>query len=45
MDRAERVDENDGVICLVMFTAIVMIIKMSKMVYFLYFLLITVFSR
>ena len=40
-DRAERVDGQNGVICLViMFTLRVMIIKMSKMAHFLYFQLI-----
>ena len=40
MDRAERVDEKNGVICLViMFTPGVMVIKISKMTHFLYFLL------
>ena len=42
MDRVQRVDEKNGVICLVMFTPEVIVIKMSKMGYFLYFLLITV---
>ena len=42
MDRAQRVDEKNGVICLVMFTPRVIVIKMSKMAHFLYFLLITV---
>ena len=43
MDRAQRVDEKNGVICLViMFTTGVMTIKMSKMVHFLYFLLMLV---
>ena len=40
MDRAERVDEKNGVICLViMFIPGVMVIKISKMTHFLYFLL------
>ena len=40
MDRAQRVDEKNEVICLVIvFTLGVMVIKMSKMVHFLYFLL------
>ena len=40
-DRAERVDGQNGVICLViMFTLRVMVIKMSKMAHFLYFQLI-----
>ena len=39
-DKAQRVDEKNGVICLViMFTPGVMVIKMSKMAHFLYFLL------
>ena len=42
MDEAQRVDEKNGVICLVvMFTPRVMVIKMSKITHFLYFLLIT----
>ena len=42
MDEAQRVDEKNGVICLVvMFTPRVMVIKMSKIAHFLYFLLIT----
>ena len=40
MDRAQRVDERNGVICLViMFTPGAMVIKMPKMAHFLYFLL------
>ena len=39
-DRAQRVDEKNGVICLViMFAPGVMVIKMSKMAHFLYFAL------
>ena len=39
-DRAQRVDEKNGVVFLgIMFTLGVMVIKMSKMAYFLYFLL------
>ena len=38
-DRAERWDGKNGVICLVMFTPKVMVIKMSKIAHFLYFLL------
>ena len=39
-DRAQSVAEKNGVICLVvMFTFRVMVMKMSKMVQFLYFLL------
>ena len=42
MERAQRVDEKNRVICLViMFTARVMIIKISKTAHFLYFLLMT----
>ena len=42
MDRAQKVDEKNGVICLViMFTPRVMVIKMSKMAHFLYFLLMS----
>ena len=42
MDRAQREDEKNGVICLViMFTPRVMVIKMSKMAHFLNFLLMT----
>ena len=39
--RAQRVDEKNRVIRLVMFTPRVMVIKMSKMLYFMYFLLHT----
>ena len=39
-DRAQRVDEKNGIICLVIMLASgVMVIKMSKMAHFLYFLL------
>ena len=39
-DTAQRLDEKNGVIFLdIMFTLGVMVIKMSKMAYFLYFLL------
>ena len=39
-DRVQRVDEKNVIICLViMFTYGVMVIKMSKMAHFLYFLL------
>ena len=42
-DRAERVDEKNGLVCLViMFTPGVMVIKMSKIAQFMYFLLMTV---
>ena len=37
MDRAQRVDEKNSVICVVMFTPEVMVIKISKMTHFLYF--------
>ena len=40
--RGQRVGENNGVICLfIIFTPGVMVIKMSKMVHFLYFLTMT----
>ena len=40
MDRAQRVDGKNGVICLViMFISQVTVIKMSKMTHFWYFLL------
>ena len=41
MDRAQRVDEENGIICVVtLFTPGVMVIKMSKIsIFFLYFLL------
>ena len=38
-DRAQRVDKRDGVIRLVMFNPRVKVIKMSKIVDFMYFLL------
>ena len=38
MDRAQRLYEKNGVIRLVMSTPRVMIIKMSKMAHFMYFL-------
>lgn len=37
MNRAERVDEKNSVICLVMFTHGVMVIKMSEMTHFCLF--------
>ena len=37
MDRTQRVDEKNGVICLVMFTSAVMVIKITKLAHFLYF--------
>ena len=41
-DRDQRVDERNGIICLVIiFNTKVMAIKMSKMAYFLSFLLMT----
>ena len=40
-DRAQRVDEKNGVIRLVMFTPRLTVIKMSKMACFMYFLLDT----
>ena len=41
-DRVQRVDENNGIICLViMFTSRFIAIKMSKVAHFLYFLLMT----
>ena len=43
MDRAQKVDERNGFICLVfMFTLGDMMIKMPKMAHFLYFLLMAV---
>ena len=39
MDRAQIIDEKNGVICLVMFAPGVMVIRMSKLAHFLYFLL------
>ena len=42
MDRAQKVDEKNGVICLIiMFTPRVITFKMSEIANFLYFLLIT----
>ena len=42
MDRAQRFDEKNGIICLViMLTPEVIVIKMSKMAHIFYFLLIT----
>ena len=41
MGRTQRVDEKNGLICLVMFSPTFMVVKMSKMVHFLYFLLMT----
>ena len=43
MDRAQKVDERNGFICLVfMFTLGDMMIKMPKLAHFLYFLLMAV---
>ena len=42
MDRAQRLDEENGVICLlIMLTPTDMVFKMSEITNFLYFLLIT----
>ena len=41
MDRVQIVDKQNGVIRLVMFTHRVMVIKMSKIAHFMYFLLDT----
>ena len=41
MDRAQRVHEKNGVTRLAVFTPRVMVIKMSKMAHFMYFLLDT----
>ena len=38
MGRTQRVDEKIRLICLVMFSPTFMVIKMSQMAYFLYFL-------
>ena len=38
---AQRVDEKNDVICLVMFASKVMVIRMSKMAHLMYFLLNT----
>ena len=43
--RAQRVDEKNDVICLVMFTSKVMVIRMSKMAHLMYFLLNTEKNR
>ena len=43
--RAQRVDEKIVVICLVMFTSKVMVIRMSKMAHLMYFLLNTKKNR
>ena len=43
--RAQRVDEKIVVICLVMFTSKVMVIRMSKMAHLMYFLLNTEKNR
>ena len=45
MDRALKIDEKNGVHCLViMFTSIVLIFKLSEITDFLYFMVITVKS-
>ena len=42
MDRAQRENEKNGATCLfIIFTCRVMVIKMSKIAHFLYFLLMT----
>ena len=43
--RAQRVDEKNDVICLVMFTFKVMVVRMSKMAHLMYFLLNTEKNR
>ena len=43
--RAQRVDEKNDVICLVMFNSKVMVIRMSKMAHLMYFLLNTEKNR
>ena len=43
--RAQRVDEKNDVICLVMFTSKVSVIRMSKMAHLMYFLLNTEKNR
>ena len=43
--RAQSVDEENDVICLVMFPSNVMVIRMSKMAHLMYFLLITEKNR
>ena len=46
MNRTQRVDEKNGVTFLViMFTPGIMLIKMSQMAHFLYFLLMTAKSQ
>ena len=41
-NRAHRADEKNGIICLaIMFTSGVLVIKMSKMAHFMYFLQMT----
>ena len=37
MDRAQRINEKNEVICLIMFTSRVIVIKMSKMAHFFVF--------
>ena len=41
MGRTHRVDETNGLICLVMFILAFMVIKVPQMAHFLYFLLMT----
>ena len=42
MDRSQRIEEKNGVICLVIvFTLRFMVINMSQIAHFLYFLLMT----
>ena len=43
IDRAQGVNEKNGVICLIMFNPTVMVIKLPEMAHFLCFILITVF--
>lgn len=43
MNRVQRVDMENGIICLIMFTVGVLTIEMSKIAHFLCFLLITAF--
>ena len=45
MDGAQIADKKNGVICLVMFVPGVMVIKMSKLAHFWYFLLMPAKSR
>ena len=36
MERAKREDEKNGVVCLVMFTLGVMVIKISKIIFYIF---------